>query len=190
MIDQSMRLLAKSLLQRLDELESTHPQWMWEFDVHSQELAECVEVLANTNRSELSNVESLVSDPGRSIRTIADTLTSAACWICINCDSDTRQQLLTTLAPWGHISALLANLSGRLLLRFQNTGDVRYVRLCLAAIALLADNADPREESAFIQRLSKALVEHGHAPMPILQEFAMLSTGQARSLLENASRTN
>ncbi len=178
--------IVENLLKQLRELETTHSDWKWNFDVHSREIAESVDLVIKTKPSELEKLEDTIRNPGHSIRAVIDSVISIACWIYINDDADARRRLAASLEPWGHISPLLANLSCRFHLKFRESGDIDYARFSLAAIALLGNNLDPREEPNFVRQIERSLVERGHDPIPILQEFLATSSGKPEELFEEA----
>ena len=124
--------------------------------------------------------------PGVSFRAIAETQVAILCWLYLHSDENIRKLLSETLAPWRGIVTLLSMHSSRYLRKFSNTGHIRWARFALAAIGLLGDNADYRDDSIFLRRIALALAEHDFNPAIIFRECGDVSVGQAKVLFRAA----
>ena len=186
-MDPAWQSVVDDLLIRLAALQSSRPDWAPRFDVHSREVQGRVDQLLEVPSFDVAQIDAILRDPGPSFRAVADTQVAIACWLYLNGCKEIRELLCKTLAPWGGLVTLLANLSGRLFFCFESTGDSRWARLALAAIALLGDNADPREDARFMSRVWTALMKRGHDAPSIFNEFSAITEGQAHALFVGAA---
>lgn len=160
-----MTCVLNLLLSRLSELETECVYWEPRLNVFDRELHGSIDEILRITPCNLTILESVLRRPGNSFREISDTIIAAACWFWLNSDVSQQRILVETIAPWRGIVTLLGSFSRRLLIWYEATGDIQYVRYALAAINLLGDNADPREEPHFLDRLQAVAQAHGHAGM-------------------------